>query len=49
MSDYLLIILGGKKTLFQVGRGKSDASVKYERARIDIKSIIKTTTKIIIR
>lgn len=48
-SDYFLIILDGKNTLNHEGLDISTSSVKNERARIDIKSIIKTTIKIIIR
>ena len=47
--DYLLIILEGRNILFQDGRLRPISSVKYERALIDIKSMIKTTTKIMIR
>ena len=39
----------GKNTLFHVERGKSISSVKYDRALIEIKSMINTTTKIIIK
>ncbi len=39
----------GKNTLIQDGLLCSTSSVKYERALIEIKSMIKTTMKIIIR
>ena len=42
-------MLNGMKILFQDGRFRPISSVKYERALIEIKSMIKTTIKIIIR